>query len=335
MKISVIVPVYNVEEYLNDCVESVLQQTHQDFELVLVDDGSSDASGAICDQYSNSYSEQIKTIHLQNGGPLRARLFGIQNAVGEVIVFLDSDDCLRKDALEKISKQFFDKNCDMVLYNAECCERFSSISVVHTIKDGQVFEECSKSELYKKILCGDIPNALWLKAVRAECAYYPEHFMDFSMKHGEDFLLSACLITNCNKIVYLNEGLYHYRNRPGSAVHSFNPQRKESIKAVHAELEKYIDIWEMPELKPIHNARKVKGWVENVKMFIRCRKSMSNLEFKKEFRDMSQDPYFVSAYKNMDKSQLSLAYRAFARLLYGKRYYLLLLACYVMKVLKK
>ena len=159
--------------------------------------------------------------------------------------------------------------------------------------------------------------------------------MDFSMKHGEDFLLSACLITNCNKIVYLNEGLYHYRNRPGSAVHSFNPQRKESIKAVHAELEKYIDIWEMPELKPIHNARKVKGWVENVKMFIRCRKSMSNLEFKKEFRDMSQDPYFVSAYKNMDKSQLSLAYRAFARLLYGKRYYLLLLACYVMKVLKK
>ena len=102
MKISVIVPVYNVEQYLCSCIDSVMQQTHRDVELLLIDDGSTDGSRSICEQYCARYPNSIKTICLSNGGPLRARLIGVRESSGDIFVFLDSDDCLREDALSKI-----------------------------------------------------------------------------------------------------------------------------------------------------------------------------------------------------------------------------------------
>ena len=334
MKISVLVPVFNVELYLADCIESVIKQTHNDFELVLVDDGSTDKSYDICVQYVARYPNQIKVITIPNGGPLKARVVAMEEAVGDVFVFLDADDCLKNDALEKINNSFERESCDMVMFNTGECFDFPTISVKHNLRNGKVWECEDKKEIYHQIIGGKIPNNVCTKAVRASCAKVPDWFYDCNAKHGEDLLMSVHLLTNCKKIVFIAEGLYFYRNRPGSAIHSFNPQRTQSIKIVHTELEKYIDIWKMPELKPLHNARKVRGWIENVKLFIRCRKSMSREELKREFRNMSQDPYFVFAYKNMDRTQLSFAYRIFAHLLYGKQYYLLLLVYYLIKVLK-
>ena len=128
--------------------------------------------------------------------------------------------------------------------------------------------------------------------------------MDLTMRHGEDLLLSACFITNCEKIVYLNEGLYFYRDRPGSAIHSFRPERKESVKAVHTEMEKLIEKWEMPELTPLHNARKVNGWITNLILLMKNKRNMSAKEYREQIRSMSRDPYFCQAYAAMDHSQL-------------------------------
>ena len=91
MFFSVIVPVYNVEKYLNECVDSILTQTFEDFELVLVDDGSTDTSGDICNQYAQNDC-RVKVIHKQNGGQSTARNLGVKNATGKYAVFLDSDD---------------------------------------------------------------------------------------------------------------------------------------------------------------------------------------------------------------------------------------------------
>ncbi len=100
-KISVIVPVYNVEEYLNRCVESILDQTFEDFELILIDDGSSDNSGSLCDEFAKNNSN-IKVLHLENGGPARARNKGIEIATGEYIGFADSDDYCHPNQFEKL-----------------------------------------------------------------------------------------------------------------------------------------------------------------------------------------------------------------------------------------
>ena len=323
MKISVVIPVYNVEDYLSKCIESVIRQTYQDFEIILIDDGSLDCSGVICDQYVLNYPRKIKVFHETNGGPFRARLIGMRESTGDFLIFLDSDDCLRSDALEKIADCFEREQSDMIMFDAGECGEFSTIAVKHYLKPYSVFEGIFKNEIYRCVIEGAIPNSVCLKAFRLRCAKIPKSFFECNLKHGEDLLLSAHLMTHCQKIVYINEELYYYRNRYGSAIHSFNVQRKESIKTVHTELEKYIDQWGMPELKPLHNARKVRGWMDQLKLLQKNKKHMKTKEFRKEMTDMATDAYFIDAYHNMDASKLSSADRLLAKYLYNRRYNLI------------
>ena len=316
MKISVLVPVFNVEAYVAECIESVVNQTHKDFELILVNDGSTDKSQAICAQYVLHHPGKIRSISTENKGPLHARSKAIEAATGDILVFLDGDDCLRNDALEQIAGCFHVHSCDMVLFNTGTCEGFPTREITHALENGAVFELASKKQLYRQLILGGIPNSVCLKALRAERAAIPEHLCRYHTKHGEDLLLSAWFITNCEKIVYLNEGLYHYRDRPGSAVHSFDIQRKESIKTVHTELEKCIAQWGMPELKPLHNTRKVKGWIENLVFLIKHKQQMHPKDYKAHLKSMSKDPYFREAYIAMDRSLLPFKRRLLAWMLY-------------------
>ena len=316
-KISVIVPVYNVEAYLEECILSILRQTYREFELVLLDDGSTDKSGLICDQYAQRYPENIVVIHQENQGPLPTRIHGIKHAGGEIIVFLDSDDCLRKDALELLAECFQKESCDMVLFDAGVCPDYTSRQITHSFDGDCVFEKETKRALYQKLISYQIPNSVCLKAIRKDCAGLPECFSQFiSVRHGEDLLMSAYFLTHCQKVVYLNKGLYYYRDRPGSAVNSFDSKRKDSVKAVHLELEKCIDVWGMPELRPLHNARKVTGWIDNLMLLLRNKKTMDANEYKEQLNDMAKDSYFRTAHENMDKSCVSLKHRLFAGLLY-------------------
>lgn len=335
MKISIIVPVYNVQDYLVECIESVLHQTYQEFELILVDDGSTDHSGSICDLYASRYPKQIKVIHETNGGAFQARLIGIKEASGDILVFLDSDDCLRKDALEYINACFVKNNCDMVLFDASECDKFPSSIVIHKLNAGDVFEEDSKKYLYRSIIEGKIPNSVCLKAVRASCVDIPVEFYECHAKYGEDLLLSVHLMTCCRKFVYLNEGLYHYRIRPGSAVNSIKAKViNDSVKTVHTAIEKYIDEWNFPELKPLHNARKVKGWVRNFTFLLSEKKSISKTVYKEMVTSMAKDSYFRNAYKCMDMTRLSHYERVMAWCLFRKQYFILNIIDKLKKIIK-
>ena len=124
--ISVIVPVYNAEKYLKECIRSILNQTIQNLELILVNDGSTDGSGYICDEYINK-DNRIKVIHKENGGVSSARNMGISEATGEYFTFVDSDDYLEPNALEILYN-------DIIIYNADIscalhafCARFSHL----------------------------------------------------------------------------------------------------------------------------------------------------------------------------------------------------------------
>lgn len=316
MKISIIVPVYNVEKYLRDCIESVVRQAYEDFELILIDDGSTDGSGLICDEYAVNYPQKVRSIHKKNDGVMQARIDGICEATGNILIFLDSDDCLSSEALERIANSFKQTNCQMLIYNiAETC-KFPSISFKHSFLNGQSFEGKEKNFLYQKIIEGEISNSICNKAVSAECIKIPKQFEQYKFIAGEDLLLSVCFLTNCNKVVFIEDGLYYYRNRPGSAIHSYNAKRKESIKGVHAEIGRYIDQWGMPELRPLHNARKVRGWMDQLKLLLKNRKNLTKEVFKTELLSMSEDIYFRFAYKHMDKKKISFKNRILAFCLY-------------------
>ena len=113
-KISIIVPVYKVERYLENCIESIINQTFKDFELILVDDGSPDRCGLICDNYAKK-DERIKVIHKKNEGLSAARNSGIQIAKGEYIAFVDSDDCINKNMYETLYDTAIENKSDIVV----------------------------------------------------------------------------------------------------------------------------------------------------------------------------------------------------------------------------
>lgn len=117
-QISVIIPIYNVEKYLSDCVESVLKQTYTDLEIILVDDGSQDASGQICDDYAKQDS-RVQVIHKKNGGLSSARNAGIDQATGQYFFFLDSDDWIAENALELLYKEIKSTGSDLALCNMQ------------------------------------------------------------------------------------------------------------------------------------------------------------------------------------------------------------------------
>lgn len=324
MKISVIVPVYNVEQYLEECLDSVLLQTYRDFEIIIVNDGSTDKSAQICTRYAQKYYQYISVICQENQGVFVARLEGIRKACGDIIVFLDSDDTFRKDALEVIFQSFCRYDCDILLYDAGVCGNYSSVSVYNNIADNKVYDQLLVNDLYRELISCNIPNNICLKAVRRKCINLPERFKDIhQVRYGEDLIMSACFISSCKRVTYIKQGLYYYRNRPGSAVNSFNIHRSESIKIVHTEIEKQIEELGLLNLKPLHNSRKVKGWIDCVILLLKNLKVVGKQEFFRQIKSMAEDEYFIKAYQEMDCNSLSIKRRIIAFCLYKKQYFLL------------
>lgn len=213
MRFSILVPVYNVAEYLPACIESVLQQTYQNYELVLVDDGSTDRSGEICDEYAAKY-EQIRVFHKQNSGPLHTRVFAVDNAKGDWIVFLDSDDELKPHTLETIYNTANECDCDCVIYGYE---RNKDGEVVYRFSPNQqklILED--KRLLYQRILKRNNYNSLCCKAVKRECIGKWD-FSDYYHIHlAEDLLQSLEVMDSVKRVIFIPDILYSYRVRQAS-----------------------------------------------------------------------------------------------------------------------
>lgn len=257
MLFSVLIPVYNTSKYLDECIQSVLAQSEKDFEIVLIDDGSTDNSGEICDSYAGKYSF-IRVIHKQNEGLMMTRRRGFQEAKGEYFICLDSDDYLcDNEALTKIKKMIVEKNCDLVLYNylmeKETKDMNQRISLFDK-PDGYVFEE--KQVLYEKLLIGRDLNAMWIKAVSRECVDINVNYYQWKpyICRGEDLFQSFPMITNAKRIGYISDILLHYRWTESSI--SNNPKLKfyDAYKTIYTREDEYIRIWNIDD-SLAHKAR--------------------------------------------------------------------------------
>ena len=329
MRFSIIIPVYNVEQYISECIDSILNQTYQDMEIILVDDGSTDGSGKICDQYAELHQVKCKVIHNTNHGPFKARLCGINNAEGDAVLFVDADDYIRFDMLELLNLQFEKTACDMILFNASRLEDFSVAFRDSCFKNDYCFSGETKKTLYEAMIPNSNMNALCFSAVKTEVFLsIPEEYKGFSGRNGEDLLLLLPLITYARRITYLNQNLYFYRSRPESLVHSYSPERPCSIKMVHTEMEKYIDKWGMEEFHPIHYAREVRGWVECLKQLL----FSTTLPNRKLLNDLAEDDYFKKAYNNMEHGVLSWIDTILGKWLYKKKYGHIMLAGMIWRI---
>lgn len=226
-KISAIIPVYNVEDYIDKCIESLLLQSLDNFEILLIDDGSTDNSGMICDSYANKY-ENIKVFHKENGGLSSARNYGLEKAKGEFISFIDSDDWIHKDMYLELYNAAIKNKADI----AQCryLKVFNEDIEINTNinRKIEVFNNIAAlnnfyNDKYKEtVVC-------WNKIYRKKL------FNDIKFPVGkihEDEFTTHKLIYKAKKIVYLKDELYYYRQREGSIMRSgFNIKELSLLEA--------------------------------------------------------------------------------------------------------
>jgi len=201
--ISVIVPVYKAENYLHRCVDSILAQTFTDFEVLLVDDGSPDRSGEICDEYAQK-DDRVRVFHKENGGVSSARNVGIDNAHGEYTIHADPDDWVEPNMLEELYKKAQEEDADMVI-----CDFYMNKQSKQIYKS-QCPTSLNDIQLIRKDFINKLHGSTWNKLVRASC--YKENNIRFneSISFCEDKLFILGILKHTNRILYLNQAFYHY-----------------------------------------------------------------------------------------------------------------------------
>lgn len=200
--ISVIMPIYKAEKYLNKAIDSILAQTYKNFELLLVDDGSPDASGIICDEYA-SIDNRIRVFHKENGGVSSARQLGLDNAIGEYVIHADPDDWIESDMLADLYKVAKQENADLII-----CDFFVNID------NKQIYiEQRPRSLDYQTVQCDlfrKLHGSSSNKLIRREC------FKRFGIKYPEDLSFCEDLFVNTSlllhdiKVSYLHKAFFHY-----------------------------------------------------------------------------------------------------------------------------
>ena len=208
-KISVIVPVYNVEQYLERCVDSIISQTYTNLEIILVNDGSTDNSGKLCDELAKK-DERIRVIHKENGGLSDARNRGIDEAESDLVGFIDSDDYIDSDMYEVLLKNLNNTNADLsmcALYDVYNNTPEAQVTNKETWKLSS--EQAIKMVMEAKILSVTAVNKLYRKSL----------FTDLKFEVGkiaEDAFIMIKLLDKCEKIVATNEKKYYYVHRENS-----------------------------------------------------------------------------------------------------------------------
>lgn len=219
--ISVIVPVYNTQDYLVRCLDSLLAQTYPNLEILLIDDASTDGSGRLCEEYAAG-DDRLQIIHFtKNRGPSAARNEGIRRAGGRYISFVDADDHAEPDLLEKLFAALSENEADISICGADGIR----------IKDGPA-DTFSGNEAVCCLACGTPFNLVpWGKLYDAEVV--KDCPFDERICYSEDLLFLYQIFQRVKKVRYFPEQLYHYTNREDSQVHSGISDRKCTALLVH------------------------------------------------------------------------------------------------------
>ena len=239
-KLSVIVPVYNTEKYLRECIDSILAQTFTDFELILVDDGSTDSSGAICDEYAGK-DLRIQVIHQQNGGATVARRSGVRVARGEYVTFVDSDDWIDKDMYRIM---LTGESADIVICNMIRATNGGMFEINCCINPGK-YDKKKLIDCFYPVMLFDFEQclpavrpSLCNKLIRADIIRNVIENVADSITYGEDALCSYACILNAERIRVTDQQLYFYRDNPESVSNVYNKQMFTALSTLGREMER-------------------------------------------------------------------------------------------------
>lgn len=227
-KISVIVPIYNVEQYLDKCVESLVNQTYKNLEIILVDDGTKDKSGEMADLWSIK-DDRIKVIHKKNGGLSDARNAGIKIATGEYITFMDSDDYINYRMYEILMNNLEKYNADISVCAVKKVYKEDVVNEKQVVNKEEICVFTAEEALENLIDEGILKQTVWNKLYKREVI--DGIYFEFGKIHEDEFWTYQ-IFGKCEKIVYTYEQLYYYLQRSGSIMDNpFSMSRLDALEA--------------------------------------------------------------------------------------------------------
>ena len=247
MKVSVIVPVYQVEKYVAKCLDSIVNQTYKEIEIIIVDDGSTDLSGQICNQYALS-DNRIQVIHKKNGGLMSAWLEGLKYATGEYLFFVDSDDWIDTDSIEKMVEIVRNTDVDIVCANYYVEYDGGRFADRHTILPGLYTRKRIKEEILPnlindgKYLSRGIRICRWGKLIRKTCLEPYTKYCNLKVSIGEDMNIMVPVIAKSNSIFIMEDSFfYHYRMNNESIMKKVSDGMWTKVLILHHTMQGIID----------------------------------------------------------------------------------------------
>lgn len=305
-EISIIVPVYKVEKYLRHCVDSILAQTFTDFELLLIDDGSPDNSGAICDEYAEK-DNRVRVFHKENGGVSSARNLGLDNAQGKYVMFCDSDDFVRKDWCQKMRNLMVDTRVSIGFCGYQSVD-------IRTGLRGDIQKYSTEEVEYLNRTCfwdiylKNLLNMPWNKIFRAEIISNSHLSYDESIHYNEDLLFVLDYIKKSSGLFgIVNLPLnYYVQGIDGSLTRRYVPDlwniKKRVFKEMDAVLYKcniflediqnaYYEKWIFAIVSSLNNNAKVSGFRNKLNTYKENRQILKSEECRIAFENGSFDEY--------------------------------------------
>lgn len=331
MAITLVVPVYKIkEEYLKKCLDSILKQTDEHWEAILVDDGSPDNSGSICDEYANR-DNRFVVYHQENQGVSVARNKGIDNAKYEWVTFIDPDDWIDLKTVELINEQL--KNHDPDILTFGYAREFKNLSVPEYLihSNGRVTDELlldmRLAPLYRLLINNQIHpytiNAIWNKVYKV--SYLNQYNIRFepAARKGQDRVFNLYALDKTDNICYLDELLYHYRNdNEDSIVNRYNPNTVKYSQVVL----KLMFNWILDNQKEEIYLSRLNCWIctrlqEYMRLYYFNKKHIVSYSSVKQELDalLSTEPY-LSAFQSVDWNALSKEERIFVFFVKNRQY---------------
>lgn len=243
MYFSIIVPIYNIENLVARCIDSLLQQDFEDYEVLLVDDGSTDNSLSICEKYKAN--KKIKILHKNNGGLVSARKYGASKASGEYIINVDGDDYIKPNSLGKLYSILKDKDVDMLALSYDKLTGDNSTRIDNALDEGMYEAPYVASKFLfdaeqKYVNSGLINFSIWSKVVKRELYQKCQSMVNDDVIQGEDILLNFLLFTNAEKIMVSKFAYYYYCVREGSLFTKITSSDVIKLRLFIDELKKQV-----------------------------------------------------------------------------------------------
>lgn len=312
MLVSFLVPVYNTEKYLKRCIDSLLIQKGCPFEIVLLNDGSTDNCPDICNQYQSAWPDIVKVIHKNNEGLLLTRRRGFKEAKGDWFICIDSDDYVAPELLQSVV-QVIDSyaDCDMVMYNYNYVDDVGNSSPSRmNLKDKSVYCGENKQQLYNARLTSTTVNSMCLRAIRRDIVDIEADYSKFGIKNMcEDAVQVLPLYTNAKKTVYIDKPLYCYRKGSESITGKTTFANWQAINRSFVLEEKYITLWQIS--KEVSCQRYTKQ-LENICNCVRwLHKELKNTDYVSLLEAIiavKKESMFKECFENYDKKYASSSY---------------------------